>query len=153
MTMSRQDHSRLGPLFVALILGLLLSVSTMAPAAGSCTNERPQEVFEALEAIDEAGEAELKQKLDTLSRREAWTQTEWEDNVAALAEAPGVAEREARRDELVAQLFGLLARPPYDCELLDALEAEILALEQQQWQASVDEVERRLKLPPQQDTL
>ena len=135
---------------VVIVTPLLASKQALA---GSCTNERPREIFAALEAIDEEGEAELKGKLEELSKRSGWTQADWEQSVAALAEAPGVAERETRRDELVAQLFGLLARPPYDCELLDTLEAEILALEQQQWQASVDEIERRLALPPQQDSL
>lgn len=130
----------------------LLAVLVVATAATSgvhadsgCNEQRPGDVFSALEAIDEAGEARLQAALGKLSKQENWSQDDWEKFTLGLADDPGAGAREARRDELVAQIFGILARPPFDCARLDALEAEILEVERQQWNDAVESVERRLR--------
>ncbi len=137
-----------------LLLAAALPLLPFAAHAGTCSNERPREVFAALEAIDEDGERRLGERLAALSAQEGWSQSEWQRNVLALADDARAGEREQRRDALVAEMFGLLARqPPYDCAELDRLEDAILELERQQWRESIEAVERRLGDGAERDSL
>ncbi len=129
----------------ALAIAAVLALAPLATsAAGSCSNERPKEIFAGLEAIDDAGEAALSERLRALSIKEQWSHSEWEAYTLGLADSPAANALSERRDALVATLFGVLARPPYDCAVLDELEAEIFALEREQWSNSIEQVEQRL---------
>ncbi len=130
---------------LAIVIALLALSSTAAPGDPRCNEERPGKVFAALDAIDAEGEARLQAALEKLSQQERWTRSDWEKYTLGLSDNPRTDAREARRDDLVAAIFGVLARPPYDCARLDALEAEILELEKQQWDEAVGDVEKRLQ--------
>ena len=137
-----------------LVLAAIAGLPASAAAAGTCSNERPREVMAELEVIDDAGEKELNMRLQALSKQEGWSQNEWQTYVLSLADSPEAAAREERRDALFVELFQTLSGPPpFDCERLDALEAEIIALEKQQWQESIAAVEARLNNAPAADYL
>lgn len=136
---------------------LLLPVAALALAAAAgtasgadvpCDEHRPGRVFTELEAIDERGEARLKSALGALSAQEGWSQSDWEKFTLGLSDNPRTDAMEARRDELMTQIFVLIARPPLDCERLDVLEAEVLEIERRQWEYAVEEVEQRLGRDP-----
>lgn len=135
----------------------LLSVAALALAAAAgftsaadvpCDEHRPGRVFTELEAIDARGEARLKTALSALSAQEGWSQSDWEKFTLGLSDNPRTDAMEARRDELMTQIFVLIARPPLDCERLDVLEAEVLEIERRQWEYAVEEVEQRLGKDP-----
>jgi hypothetical protein len=113
-------------------------------AAADCNAARPGKVFEALRAIDDSGEERLRIVLGKLSRQEGWSQSDWEDYTLSLSDNPLTNAMEDRRNDLVAKIFGALARPPLDCEKLDTIEAEILDIERRQWDDAVRRAEERL---------
>ncbi len=133
---------------IMLVAALVLAggVAVSAAVAGErCDEERPREIFEALEAIDTEGENRLQIRLQDLAEQERWTQGDWEQFTLSLADSPAVNEREDQRSALMAQVFAVLAKPPVDCVRLDELEAEVLNLERALWDDSLERVERRLQ--------
>jgi hypothetical protein len=44
----------------------------------TCAIERPRNVFEALQAIDDSGEQRLRIVLSRLSQQEGWSESDWE---------------------------------------------------------------------------
>ncbi|MGR9090235.1 MAG: hypothetical protein ACU85U_06610 [Gammaproteobacteria bacterium] len=51
---------------------------------------------------------------------------------------------ESNRASLVVRLFSLVQRGDIDCAAIETLHAEVLALEQAQWDAAVKLVEQRI---------
>lgn len=134
----------LPPLTLACAAAIFLSAGP-AGANTACDEARPGRVFSELEAIDVTGEARLRIALGKLSEQEGWSQGDWEKFTLGLSDNPKTEAMEARRDEIMTQIFAIIARPPLDCDRLDLLEAEVLQLEQRQWDNAVREVEKRLK--------
>jgi hypothetical protein len=127
----------------ALCVGIAL-VWPGAVQAQACAEEVLRNLFAELEAIDVAGEQRLAQSLDRLSAQEAWSATQRSNFTAALAEAPQVEAAEAERGRLIAELYGLVQRGEVDCATIDALHAQVLALEEAQWDTAVGQVEQRI---------
>lgn len=124
---------------------ILLALLPPAEAVeSSCDERRPGHVFQALEELDAAGEKRLHAALQQLSKQEGWSQNDWEKYTLALSDSPAVTAMEERRNSLVAEIFTVLRRPPYDCAALDRIEAEILELEQRQWDEAIRRVEKHL---------
>ena len=69
--MKRRGMKNLRRCLAGLLVLAMLPAAVVA--AGRCDNARPKEIFEALEAIDDAGEAELKQHLEALAKQEGWS--------------------------------------------------------------------------------
>lgn len=122
-------------------LALIWSAGVQAQA---CAEDVLRNLFAELEAIDVAGEQRLRQSLDRLSAQEAWTAAQRSDYTAAIAEGAHVEAAEAERGRLIAELYGLVQRGKVDCAKIDALHAEVLALEEAQWTTAVKQVEQRI---------
>lgn len=115
-----------------------------AVSAQACAEDVLRNLFGELETIDTAGEARLKQSLDRLAAQESWSAVQRSDYTASLADNPQVDAAEANRGSLVARLFSLVQRGDVDCAEIESLHAEVLALEQAQWDAAVKQVEQRI---------
>ncbi len=115
-----------------------------AAQAQACAEEVLRNLFSELEAIDTAGEERLKQSLDRLAAQEAWSATQRSDYTATLADSPQVDAAEENRGRLIARLFSLVQQGDVDCAEIDALHAEVLALEKAQWGTAVKQVEQRI---------
>lgn len=112
--------------------------------AQACAEAVLRNLFAELEAIDTAGEERLKQSLDRLAAQEAWSADKRSDYTATLADNPQVDAAEANRGRLIARLFSLVQQGDVNCAEIDALHAEVLALEKAQWDAAVKQVEQRI---------
>lgn len=115
-----------------------------AVQAQACAEDVLRNLFAELEAIDVAGEQRLEQSLDRLSAQEAWSAAQRSDYTAAIAEGPQVDAAEAKRGRLIAELYSLVQRGDVDCAKIEALHAEVLALEEAQWNTAVGQVEQRI---------
>jgi hypothetical protein len=138
---------------LAILITLACLAFGNALAQGPCAPERPRFIFEALQKIDTVGEANLNAALQKLSKLRGWSQSEWESYALSLSDRPDVNKREARRDELMAQVFKVLSQPTKDCAALDAIEAEILQIEQQQWDEAIGRVQAEIAKSPSGGTL
>ncbi len=126
-------------------LGVCIAVLWSAAVQGqACAEDVLRNLFAELEAIDVAGEQRLTQALDRLSAQEAWSAAQRGDFTAAIAEGPQVEAAEAERGRLIAELYGRVQRGNVDCVAIEALHAEVLALEEAQWKAAVKQVEQRI---------
>ena len=115
-----------------------------AASAQACAEDVLRNLFGELETIDTAGEERLKQSLDRLSAQESWSAVQRSDYTGSLADDPRVDAAEANRARLIARLFSLVQQGDIDCAEIEALHAEVLALEQAQWDAAVKRVEQRI---------
>ena len=132
----------------SLLCLLLLAAQPLVHAADKlCDARRPEEIFKALEALDTAGEQRLQGLLKELSKKESWTQNDWEKYTLTLSDDPNVSQNEDRRSSLFAKIFDVLGHRPPDCAALDVIENDILKLEQSQWDAAIHKVEERLGRP------
>ncbi len=102
-------------------------------------------MFQKMQDIDLAGEAELKTKLERLTTQNSWTERERNDYTLSLADNSAVDTSEMERGRLVAEMFGLIGRSPVDCERVNAIEVEVLALVQRQWDEAVAAVQKKLE--------
>lgn len=115
-----------------------------AVSAQACAEDVLRNLFGELEAIDTAGEERLKHSIDRLAAQEAWSAVQRSDYTNSLADNPQVDAAEANRGSLIARLFSLVQRGDVDCAEIEVLHAEVLALEQAQWDAAVKQVEQRI---------
>jgi hypothetical protein len=127
-------------IMVAAILILWLGPAV----AQECAQEVLGSLFEELESIDAAGEKRLTQALDELSKQEGWSERERSDYTLSIADNPDVDATEARRTDVLAQIFALAHRGNVDCAEIGELHAEALELVRAQWDAAVKQVDQRI---------
>ena len=63
----------------------------------------------------------------------------------SLADNSAVDTSEMERGKLVAEMFGLIGRSPVDCDRVNAIEIEVLALVHRQWDEAVAAVQKKLE--------
>ena len=80
----------------------------------------------------------------SIDSRHRWSAAQRGDYTATIAEGPGVDAAEAERGRLIAELYGLVQRGNVDCVKIEALHADVLALERAQWNTAVKQVEQRI---------
>lgn len=129
---------------IAALCMCIVVVWSGAAEAQACAEDVLRNLFAELEAIDVAGEERLRQSLDRLAAQESWSAAQRGDYTATIAEGPGVDAAEAERGRLIAELYGLVQRGNVDCVKIEALHADVLALERAQWNTAVKQVEQRI---------
>lgn len=128
---------------IIVVVVILISWVNIA-VAQQCAEDVLKDLFKDLETIDSAGEERFAQSLDNLTQQEGWSESERSEFTLSISDNPDVDATESERTSILARIFGLAQRGNVDCTEIRNLHAAALALEREQWEAAVKQVEQRI---------
>jgi len=127
----------------SLVVSLAIAYVQPTPAT-ECLQDVIGNLYTDLESIDGAGEAALKEALDTLAAQERWSEFERSEFTLSISDNPEVDAAESARTDILARMFALAQRGEQHCAEVRSLRDEALALERAQWDAALQQVNQRI---------